>query len=441
MFRRISHALPLLLLLLPALGHGAPARRTGRKGVVDGLAAQVDTVSILRSEVEDQARLFASQGNVDLKDPQVARKLKNDVLDRLVEEKVVAAEAHRQNIQVPDADVDQQVEQALQTARQSLGSEDAFQEQLRREHLTEEKLRKKYTGDFRTQLMAQKLVQKEIQTKVSADTNDARAYYALHKGELRPRPDVYHLSAILIRFQAGDSVKARAQQKAQGVLSRVSAGEDFGKLATLFSDDPSARDEGRLPWFSRGDFDSTFTKAAFALKPGETSGIVETRFGYHIIRVDSVDAGRIKARHILILVVPDPADSATTQQRATLVHTRAEAHEDFSKLAEQFSDDVESRTHGGSLEPNDSASLARVFPPPIVQTILTMVPTSISPVLSMSGGLVILKLDEKEPSRPYHYDEIVQDLTGMARQEKLKTAYDKWVAELKKKHRVTVHYF
>jgi peptidyl-prolyl cis-trans isomerase SurA len=378
---------------------------------------------------------------MDMKDPAAARKLKNDVLDRLVEEKVVAAEAHKENVQVSDADVDQQVDQALQAARQTLGSEAAFQEQLRREHLTEEKLRAKYSGDFRSQLMAQKLVQKEVQGRVTADSGDARAYYEKHKGELRGRPDVYHISAILLRYQPGDSVKARAHARAVTVLARVKTGEDFAKLATLFSDDPSARDGGQLPWFSRGDFDSVFTTAAFALKPGENSDIVQTRFGYHIIHVDSVSDGRVKARHILLLTVPEAADSLATQQKATIVHQRAVAHEEFSKLAEQFSDDIESRARGGRLEPNDSASLSRVFPAEIVQTITTMIPTSISPVLTMPSGLVILRMDEKEPTRPYRYDEIEQDLTSMARQEKMKSAYDKWVAELKKKHRVTVRYF
>ena len=103
MNRRLIATLPLLLLLAPELAPGAPARRTGRRGVVDGIAAQVDSVTILRTDVEEQSRMVAAQNNLNAKDATVFRKVKNEVLDRLVEEKVLAAEAHRQGVTVPES--------------------------------------------------------------------------------------------------------------------------------------------------------------------------------------------------------------------------------------------------------------------------------------------------------------------------------------------------
>ena len=81
--------------------------------------------------------------------------------------------------------------------------------------------------------------------------------------------------------------KEQARQKAQGVLDRVRKGEDFAKLAQEFSDDPGSKDKGGLyDFFGRGSMVPEFDKASFTLKPGEISDLVETEYGYHIIKVE-----------------------------------------------------------------------------------------------------------------------------------------------------------
>lgn len=437
---RITRNLALLLLLVPALAAAAPKRPAKRPAQVDGVAALVDSVAILKSEVNDQTQILLQQPNlgVDAKNPAALLKLRNDVLDRMVEEKVIAAEAHRQNVQADQAEVDQQVEQALGSARRALGSEEAFQAQLKREGLDEGTLRKRYQGDFTTQLMARKLVQREVQSKVSADSNDARAYYEAHRAELPKRPLTYKLSAILFQVKPGEVLKAKMKDKALGVLARVKAGEDFSKMATLFSDDPSARNGGELPWFTRGQLDTSFEKAAFAMKPGQISDVVESRFGFHVIKLDSIAGDRIKTRHVLLMVVADSSDTAGTMARAAAVRSRAVAREDFAKLASQFSDDPVTAQNGGQLEPTD---LSEGFSPDIAKVIKDMVPSQISNVLKSNSGLVIFRLNAKETERAYDYPEIAAQLENMAKGEKTKAEYDKWVAELKKKHRVKVTHF
>jgi len=115
------------------------------------------------------------------------------------------------------------------------------------------------------------------------------------------------INAYIAKHPELDTKEART--KAEDVLKRARAGEDFSKLAKEFSADPGSKDKGGdLGWFGPGQMDPTFEKAAFALQPGQISDIVETQFGYHIIKLDEKKTEtkdgkpeqQVHARHILI---------------------------------------------------------------------------------------------------------------------------------------------
>ena len=103
------------------------------------------------------------------------------------------------------------------------------------------------------------------------------------------RAEQVRVRHILVGVPQGTPAPQRqaARQKADALLVRLRAGEDFATLARESSDDPSSRGEGGLlPWFGRGEMVPPFEQAAQALKPGETSGVVETPFGFHVLRLE-----------------------------------------------------------------------------------------------------------------------------------------------------------
>jgi hypothetical protein len=119
----------------------------------------------------------------------------------------------------------------------------------------------------------------------------------------RFKPTAAETDAYLAAHPELDPKAERA--KLEGILARVRAGEDFVKLADEFTEDPSGKGRGGdLGWFGRGMMVKPFEDAAFALKPGEVSGVFETQFGFHIVKLDErrpQGAGEeVHARHILI---------------------------------------------------------------------------------------------------------------------------------------------
>jgi len=117
---------------------------------------------------------------------------------------------------------------------------------------------------------------------------------------------------ILFKAEAGADAetKAVAKAKAEAARKRALAGEDFATLATELSEGPSAPKGGDLGFFSKDRMVPPFSEAAFALKPGEISGVVETRFGYHVIKVEE----RTEARTVPLEEVKDRIRQGLSQE-------------------------------------------------------------------------------------------------------------------------------
>lgn len=153
-----------------------------------------------------------------------------------------------------------------------------------------------------SRILAQTYAQEHLADKMKATDQEIDAYLARHP-ELDAKQD---------------------RTKAEEVLKRVRAGEDFAKLAKEFSTDPGSKEKGGdLGWFGPGAMVPEFEQAAFKLKPGEVSDLVESSFGFHIIKVeerktetkDGKPQEQVHARHILIAAGGDPANPFAPPQK------------------------------------------------------------------------------------------------------------------------------
>ena len=255
--------------------------KNGSSAGGNDVAAVVNDHSITVAEVQKIATNMKRQGaepDSTAEGATLEEKLYRTALDRLIEQQLLLDAAAKKGITVSEDEVNDSITQLKAGA----GSEENFQKLLADNDVTEEEVRR----DMRTNLILKQYFDQIVDQNPEVTDQDIQTYYDENQDRFGPQPQV-HARHILIRTdpQADDMKKAETRKKAADALARVQAGEDFAKVAKEISEDPgSASRGGDLDWFGHGQMVAPFDSAAFALKPGEISGLVKTRFGYHILK-------------------------------------------------------------------------------------------------------------------------------------------------------------
>jgi len=229
-----------------------------------------------------------------------------NILDQIVTFHVLAEQSREHQIEVSDAEVDARMAQI----RGGFPSEDAFKQALGAQNVTVDQLRRQ----TRMSLEVRKVVDEEVTSKIVVDDKAVGAFYQQNLDRFK-EGEAVHASHILVTVapNAPAADKTAARTKAEGILRKIRGGADFATVARAESQDPgSAPKGGDLGFFSKGQMDPAFEEAAFALKPGAVSGIVESQFGFHIIKLIERKPPHTAA---LAEVTPRIKEFLTEQQR------------------------------------------------------------------------------------------------------------------------------
>jgi len=249
------------------------------KAPADSPAVTVNGAPITEKELEAEIQQMAPRmprGYLEKNKAQVRQQtLERMIIMRLLDERIKAA-----GVVVTEQEVNEQVNEIASQQGLSL---DGFKEMLKGRGMNFDEWKKQI--ERRTQF--QKLFEAEFADQLSVTENDANNYYSQNIKRFETQEQV-KASHILIKPDPNadpNEAKAKALAKAQDLLTQVKAGADFAELAKANSDCPSSAKGGDLGFRPRGVFDAPFEKVAFALKINEVSDVVQTRFGYHIIKV------------------------------------------------------------------------------------------------------------------------------------------------------------
>jgi len=246
----------------------------------DGKAAVVNGKIIPMSELDravDQMKMRMSMMGQSLSAEQID-KMKQDILGRLIDQALLYQESQKQGIEVAP----EEVTESLKSLRDRFPDEEAFKKALEKAGVDEALLK----SQKQEELAVRKLIDREVVGKVTVSEEESKSYYK-ENGASFKEPEQVQASHILVKVdsKADDTQKAEARKKIEEVQGRLEKGDDFAALAKEYSDCPSKESGGDLGMFPRGKMVKPFEEKAFGMKPGEVSDLVETRFGYHIIKV------------------------------------------------------------------------------------------------------------------------------------------------------------
>ena len=338
---------PLLIALSLMAGLATPVAAqvaTRDTEVVDRIIAVVGDSVVLLTQVQEEAERMRLQnpGSVPTDEAGLVR-LYRTLVDGWVNRLLITQAAARDTlVKVDDARVEEIVNQEIQTrARQYPRGQPELQEALAREGLTLSEYRVILSTQVRQDQLQQMFMQRRLEDAAPVDVSEdeLREAFSQASAQLQSRPRLVTFEQVVMAPQASDSAKAAARAEAEALLDSIRAGGDFEALAKAHSDDlGSGEIGGDLGWFRPGAMVKEFEVVAFALRDGEVSGVVETEFGYHIIKIERSRAAERKGRHILVRAMPGPSDAERARLRADSVVALAREGTSMADLFLRYSD-------------------------------------------------------------------------------------------------------
>jgi len=396
--------------------------------VLDKIVAVVDNEYILQSELDFQVNMVAQQRKVSPDNPA----LREQILNAIIEEKLVYAQANFDSVFVTEEEVSRQIDYQMNVFIQQYGSKEKVEEAY---GMPLEKIKRELRDDVRKNLMVQRMREKKF-GMVEASQREIEEFFITYKDSLGVIPEKVQISHIYMNPKLSSALKQKFRTKIESILDSIKGGADFSELAMKYSDDPaSAVHGGDLGFVKKGVFYPEFESAAFALKEGEISGIVESPVGFHIIQLLERRGEAIKTRHILVkLKSDDEADLDVIQRLTDVRDSVVRKFNTFSYYAKKYSDDKNTAALGGELGSFYLSQLDKS----LLDAVSKMKEGEISYPKRVDYGVDtygyhVIFLEKRIPQHQPSLEIDFQELKKFADEYKKQNLYQTWIQEIKNK--------
>lgn len=408
------------LLLLPLIMQAQP--------VVDKIVAQVGDKIILMSEVESYYFDALQRGDV----PEDYRCL---ILQELISQKLMLIQAQKDSVEVTDDEVESNIDNRIRYFESMFGSQEKMEEFYGK---SVQEIKEEFREEVKNMLLVDKM-RGTIFGVMSVSPNEVKEFYNTIPTDSLPFINAeVEYSQIVMVPKANAEQKQIAKDKAEDILKRIRGGEDFCKLASIYSGDGSKDNCGDLGCQTRETFVTEFSAAAFRLQPGEISEVVETQFGYHIIKMESRQGDKACLKHILIMPPVTNINLVSTTKKMDSVRADIVAGKlSFCDAAKKYSDDestnktcgivINQQTGGSTFEiselaPDDYYSIENLKPGEV---------SAVLPYTTYDGKKalrIIMLNDQTEPHQMNLKDDYAR-LQQYALNQKEQKAMAEWIKQ------------
>ena len=397
---------------------------------IDGVVAVVGDKILLHSAVENQLIQFLDQNRAA--DENVAQ---CQILEEQMFQKLLSHQAEIDSVEITESEINSAVDQRIAYFVSQIGSEKKVEVYFGK---SIKDLKADYRPLFREQLLAQRM-QSTIVSNLKTTPEDVRDFFNSVPADSLPLlPSEIQLSQIVLFPKVGSSERKRIETKLLEFKERVANGEDFGFLASLYSEDlGSAQEGGELGYVKKGKLVPEFEKVAFRLQKGEVSNPVKTKYGFHLIQMTDRKGEQFEIRHILIK--PNASATALENVKSKLDSISLLISLDsltFEEAAFQFSQD-DSKNNGGIIINQQTGS--SVFLVDELETSLSLAVNNLS-VNDISKSSYFIAPDQRKGCRIVRLDKLSEEhhanlqddydrIQNVALQTMKADAMDKWRKE------------
>lgn len=258
----------------------ADKSREAKPGPPPEVMVRVNGTAITKPELDRAVKVMLAQNQVPQPvAPELLKQVQSAALDQLTAAELLYQEAAKVEIK----DLDKQIKDKVAQNKAKFPSEADFEKALKSVDMTAKDME-----DFtRKDIVITNFIETAFAAKTKVTDEEVAKFYDDNVEKYFKKPETARASHILIGAdeKASAEDKKKAKEKAEAILKRVKGGEDFAAVAKAESSCPSSAQGGDLGTFGRGQMVPPFDQAVFAMKPGEISGVVETQFGYHVIKL------------------------------------------------------------------------------------------------------------------------------------------------------------
>lgn len=401
----------------------------------DRIVAVVGNEMILQSEVDEQAMVTVLQYPEAKNDPS----LKAGILETLVSRKIVLTKARLDSIVVNESEIEKSADERMMFLRSKFKSIEEMEATFSKSYAV---IEKEIKDDIRDQQMINNLRRTKM-SGVTVTFDEVEDFYNTNRDRLPLVPETVSVSQIVMYPKVAGEARKNALAAIEDIQNQLKAGGDFARLARQYSQDPgSAHLGGDLGYSRRGDFVKNFEEVAFGLEEGEISGIVESRFGYHIIQLLDKETDAVHTRHILIVFDRSTLDAPAA--KAGLEEIRKDIKSgkaDFAEMARKYSDDPVSAKYGGVIRNTETGETMFVIT--ALRDQLKTVVKSLNNIGDMSKVIrvepesgapfyAIFLLNDKKPAHRLNLSSDYARLEKLAIDEKQNRMFQEWINGLQK---------
>ena len=404
---------------------------TQNKIIIDQTVAVVGNKIVKHSDVEAQLNTMRMEGE------HVDASAYCMVLEDLMISKLFEHQAELDSIEIPESNVEAELDRRIRHFTGLLGSREQL-ESFYGKSVTA--IKEEFRDMIKSQMISIKMRQ-NITEDIKVTPSEVRRFYEqLNPDSIPLVPTEFEIYQIIRKPEISKQQKDEVKNRLNEFRNRILRGENFATLARMFSECPSSRNGGELGFFERGDMRLEFESAAFVLKDGEISPIVETRDGFHILQLIERRGGTVNVRHILLKPEPDLEDLDRAQKFLDSVARliRDSVHT-FQEAARLFSDDPSGRA--GGLYTGPFSGNARVTAEEMDQSIFFVVDQfeigqisnalhfeTSDPTSSVRDRAVrILMLNDRIAPHRANLDQDYDKIQNMALFEAQQTRMDEWL--------------